>query len=750
MRLPWLDIAVPVLGRFGAVATPWIALGANVLPIPPGGKTPAVAGWGKRGARWHSEDSDKIPRETIAQWSREFRDLNVAILPATIGAHVVDVDDPSRLDAVLDVCGPTAYRTFSGRAGGGVHLWYSDASGSRNAICRGVDIKSNGGYVLAPGSIHAKTGAEYGASIELVAALAAGRLDLPASRRDWWAGLVALGTSVREPSRIELQALVDQMQARVQSRTWARVLRSVAEGRSFAEPGERDTVLFHALRELSRAWPHATVESIQALFAPSGAVMDTDDFDLEDAIEEKWSRLTADIVADETEADERTRALRRLAWQWVRADSDESAYRDDGPIVLHAGKSYYLRIGADYAGPWTRDELTPDVLATIGAVYETEIPDVPQLLARFGARVADLRTSLSAERTTYDVQTGRLEVAAAPLRSDLTPAHSAAVDAVLREIGGEYYPQLTWWVAGLLRLEEPCRALILSGEGGRGKSMLLDGLGRLWPHGAAKLRDVLGRRFNSALTMAALAVSDDDSSSAENGEALAAFLREGVHDRVQRLERKHHDVVTVDGSMRYALATNDPFALVSGAVSYRMNHASLEAFGQRLCHVPVPSAAAGCWSRAGVTPGQLVQGDIIARHALWLRDATAQAAPVDRFWVGPGDDDLARLAVLSSGLRGDVLVRIATALEGAPAHGGLGGGLGAWISVGAGSVHVSPSVMLASWDRPPRGASERTIGMACKALAEASVCEQPAYRGGARVRAIDLDLVLWYAERAGV
>jgi len=161
------------VGRFMAAAAPWVSLGANCLPCAPGSKAPAIAGWGRKGelaqswgfepAALHSVDSPKIPVETYIQWASEYRDYNVLVFPATIGAFVVDVDDITLLDLVLEACGDTAIRTISGRPGGGVHLWYRGVSSSQNNVIPMVDIKGTGGYVIAPGSIH-RTGAEYDGS----------------------------------------------------------------------------------------------------------------------------------------------------------------------------------------------------------------------------------------------------------------------------------------------------------------------------------------------------------------------------------------------------------------------------------------------------------------------------------------------------------------------------------------------------------------------------------------------------------
>lgn len=737
---------VNVYGRFATVIGPWIAQGANMLPILPGSKQPAVSGWGQAGPgpALHRPDSPRIPVETYSVWAEDYRNYNAALLPASIDLMVLDVDDPSKVDTVIEAVGETPYRVESGREGGGTHLFYKGATRSRNAIAPGVDLKSTGGYVIAFGSIHA-SGREYRASPEMERGLATGTFSPPRPRPGWAQRLAAIRNRITNPSRLDLAQLADRLRAKDAHRTGGRILRAIADGRTFAEPGERDTAIYQMLRDyIAREWPHATEDAILSLFAPSIDAMlklDPDSPGL-DIVREKWTRIVGERRNAEDAAEERQRVLRQRAHQWVGRREYDAVEDPSRPIVLHHGKGYYVRIGEDYAGPWTRDEFTPDVLQTLAAVYQTPFKDFAELLARHGTRPARVRNSVAVQRTAFDETSGVLTVALAPVRSDLVPERSAAVEQIITEIGGVYAGHLILWLAGLLRGELPCRALVLSGEGGVGKSLFLDGVGRIWPHGAAKMRDVLGRQFNSRLAESALVVADDDTAPAASGEALASFLREAVHDRVQRLERKHHDVTTVEGCMRYAIGTNDPFALIQGAVSYKLNQESLEAFGDRLLHIPVPASARGCWDRAGVTGTELVEGDMIARHVLWLAEQHRDLEPMERFWVPAADEDLARLAVISNGLRGDILVRIFEALNGT--------GTPEWLAVYDGYVLVYAGRMFETWvlDRP-RNATRRVVGQACAALAKSSRSQHP-YTGGPRFHVIDRDLVDWYAEKSGM
>jgi hypothetical protein len=763
---PYLDPAqVAKHGRFLCAARRWVEAGANVAPLKPGAKAPAIEGWGARpgtktgawlvrdwglgeGGPLHSSTSPKIPLDRLREWARDYREHGCLIFPATLGATVIDVDDMRVLDAVIKACGDTPYRTISGRAGGGVHLWYSGATSSKNGIVPGVDVKSTGGYVIAPGSIHERTGLEYSASPELHEALERGSLSFPSLRKDWRPALERATAGVVRPARLDLASLADTLRERPKTREIAKRLRAIADGQPLADHGERDSALYACLATLAEHWPHAEADAISALLAPSLTVWERED-EAEGRVDadwhgialEKWERVAGAQEDRVAELDERDAARRRMAWALIGEDSTAAANVEDGPIVVHKSKTYYMRIGSVWHGPISRDDLSADTLAALRALYTIDCQDFAALLTAHGQPLRDIRYSYTIERTT--LERGVLTVRAAPVR-DLTPAYSATVERGITLLCGKHASSFRHWVGGLLRQDKPCRALIMSGDKGLGKSMLLDGLARLWLHGKAEMHHVVGRRFNDSVLETSYVVADDSTAPSEQGLSLAMYLRQAVAERSQKFEKKHLDIAKIDGSLRFAIGTNDAMEMVQGAVSHRLNDASVAAFAERLLHIPMQSEGAGWWLH-DMLPGEteaerterLVSGDEIARHALWLMAQPENMKPKGRFWCEAADDTLHTLAMLSSGLRGDILLRLA--VEGAPGvkHDGE-------------RVLVQTRIFVEGWaiDKP-RGLGLRSGGMALKALAQAVDVGQAPPSTTSTI-AISLPLVRWYAERCGL
>jgi hypothetical protein len=142
------------LGAFALCAREAHAAGVAVIPTASAdAKMPLVRNW----ARW----SKPARLTTIEKWSVKYSEANAAILPGASGLVVVDADDRAAVPRLVDLFGTTPVVVESGQRG--VHLYYQ-------GVTRGVDlrrvgiegeIKSARSIVVAPGSIHPKTGRPY-------------------------------------------------------------------------------------------------------------------------------------------------------------------------------------------------------------------------------------------------------------------------------------------------------------------------------------------------------------------------------------------------------------------------------------------------------------------------------------------------------------------------------------------------------------------------------------------------------------
>lgn len=140
-------------------ALSYIRFGFSIFPLKPRSKIPLT----KNGFKDATTDVAQVKR-----WWGETPSANIGIATGKISGNLFvidfDIDEEKGIDgyhAFLDYCRennvqfPDTVISITGR--GGYHWYYrSDREvGSRTGIIEGVDLRGSGGYVVAPGSIHA-------------------------------------------------------------------------------------------------------------------------------------------------------------------------------------------------------------------------------------------------------------------------------------------------------------------------------------------------------------------------------------------------------------------------------------------------------------------------------------------------------------------------------------------------------------------------------------------------------------------
>jgi hypothetical protein len=99
-------------------------------------------------------------RDQIAEWWSRWPEANIGLRTGQ-GSNlaVLDVDDVQAFLKMTEEHGklPTTLLARTGRVGGGVHLYFEHREGVTNrkgSLPKGVEVRGEGGYVLAPPSLH--------------------------------------------------------------------------------------------------------------------------------------------------------------------------------------------------------------------------------------------------------------------------------------------------------------------------------------------------------------------------------------------------------------------------------------------------------------------------------------------------------------------------------------------------------------------------------------------------------------------
>lgn len=489
------------------------------------------------------------------------------------------------------------------------------------------------------------------------------------------------------------------------------ILRKVCAGEPFAQPGARDVTIYRLSLVLADRFVDADAESIASHFGPSLAVMGEDCptvLDVEYKIARAQEAIRAERAAQE-------RAHLQLVAQRIRdafgtdrdypyTDDEIEALPPKPRWIVQKGRSFYALVAGEYHGPYVQDEalsallrdLAPAETAGVDCYTFTQTgirkpKDLGRLVRDYGFVADDVAASLAAQRSYFDEESRTLVEAPCPLRK-IKPRYHAEIAAWLAALAGEKIDLLLAWIANVTRLEVPCTALFLTGHHHTGKTLLPEGLSRLWTALGypTPLEDVLGTSFNEAQTRCPLVFADERLPTDFRGRVLNAELRHYIQARRRPLRRKFLNNADLIGAVRLVISANNEEIL---ATNENLSNHDIGAIVDRYLHVPCQVKA--FYFLENTDTSRWVDSNMIAEHALWLRDNFVWK-PNGRFLVHGDDDALHSRLISTSGIRSAVLQfcvgyvidpnRLDTMAIGRD-----------WIRVHKGKLCVNPQALVRCW-----------------------------------------------------
>lgn len=487
-------------------------------------------------------------------------------------------------------------------------------------------------------------------------------VELPGSPLDVdWLLRDARSRQVRaDPALLEIVAKRIARKGSASDARWSGAISALARGEPFAAPGERDSAIFRIITILGRELPDVDPDSVIDAFAPSLAAMaalNSDTPTLE-VVAEKVRRLLDERAAPaevsriaEAFGNGRTHPYSDHELATIAESIGCTVAELSMRWIVQRDKAFYLLFRDGYRGPFTAAEASnaaltwlspaPISLHTVTASGAKTPKPPAQLVADYGTVADAIVLDMVARRTTYDATTRTVyEVAAVP--RDLAPTYDHDVARWLELLGVPLA-----WIAAVTLVDRPCAALLVTGAKAAGKSLLANGLARIWTTGTpTALRNAAGK-WGDALHRCPLTFADERIPEGITTEDIREFVQ--AHSRP--IDRKFLPTSTLRGAARLIVAANNTSIL---ALDEDLTENDVHAIAERFVHV-IATHEPGVFLRSLPCGGSsFVTEDRLAKHALWLRDHHTWT-PAGRFLVAGESDALFRTLLNTTGTRALIL-----------------------------------------------------------------------------------------------
>jgi len=464
-------------------------------------------------------------------------------------------------------------------------------------------------------------------------------------------------TSPNNPTRflITRELILEEGRRRLRwrgsrDRLIGQLLRALGRGESFAEKGGRENARFLLCETLAEIWPSLDIERTAELFRPSITAMNEEDpmksgvNGTLDEIKYKLGRAKtkAEAKLNDRETQRRTKEARVM--MEARGDGKDTPYTPEDLqtiadmqdcevdelinrwIAYKDGTAYFLNMRG-YQGPFGMADVRSVAVTFLSPIPEVTAHNPPsrrgsqpiiksyaELCSQYGSVIADIEASLVHEYSCYNKVSGKLTEVTAPRNPSLKPREDKIVHQWLTLMGGDQAGKLIDWVAAVPKLDRQCCALYLWGAKGVGKTLLCNGLARIWGLSDVTPLDAVIESFNERLSRMPLIVADEYLPDAKN---ISGKLREFIASTSHTLQRKYRPEASLYGCIRLVILANTPHLL-----DLKGDHTKedLDAIAERFLFIHCDKAASAFLEALPYERKDYMLERAVAEHCLWLSE----------------------------------------------------------------------------------------------------------------------------------
>lgn len=474
-------------------------------------------------------------------------------------------------------------------------------------------------------------------------------------------------------------------------------VQALLKGKSFAMRGERNRTMYALAWLVANRGRTLSAEQLAEIFRPSLSVWAAEpdaQKDVEDEIHVVTQQIASALERIREEDSKKAAELAMVYRGLLRSGDKKIEDEVEGVTpedVMHAaivqnGTHYWVfdfgmqdrfPMPAGYYGPfvekalWLRCEDSwnggPDdyQLTYIeeknkkvdGETITVEIEknkSTVRIIQEYGSYALQVVSELATQKTWYDIADRTLHEALCPIR-DLEPRYDEQIQEWLLLLGGE---KLIDWASAVTKLEHPCCALYIEGPPNAGKNLFANGLARLFRStGPSSFASMMNGYNYQALGPGGCPIIHLDEGLPKSATATSAFIRNLVGAVEHSASEKYMPTRKVLGAIRLLITANND-SILAAIANEDMSDNDLEATVDRFLHVRA-SDESSAWIRARNGDKKLtaswVEGDLMARHVLWLRDNWKLTRPGKRFLIDGEPAEVHRAIVTRGDRRGIVL-----------------------------------------------------------------------------------------------
>lgn len=511
-------------------------------------------------------------------------------------------------------------------------------------------------------------------------------------------------------------------------------IQAALKGESMADPGERDETLQGVCSTI--AWMpegrNADPEQLAEVLRPSLTVWaDEESDDKHKSLFEEMEKATDKIRRNQEDYWAKQAELRPQYAAIARAlgvsfdDENQQDEKESNEFflqhhIIQFRDTHYVfdyRLGR-YSVPKTKSEVRtyardawadgPDELSVVytNSKGETKKKQLPQLLDEYATNTDDvigkmtkLESYYRPEKRTFYEAVARRRVTEGEFDPQIDEWLRLMVGDEKAHDGRPLIELVLDWIAAVPQLDRQNSALYLEGESGAGKTLLSNGLARLWREGPPTDFEAIAGNFNNDIAKCPLLRIDEGLDNSNND--ITKKLRSYLGRQSFSLNEKQLATRVVDGAIRLIICANNSDVLIGGRTAYTQK--DLKAIASRIFHVNARQEAAD-WLKKHNRNGQLtrkwVDEDGIARHCNYLC-TTRKIVEGNRFLVEGDEGKIHHRMIMQGEVNGLVyewLVRFASNPDPLRTRFASLPGKSVLAYIGDGQILVNADCVIACWD----------------------------------------------------